>query len=472
MGSFAWVDCLAIHGVEPRQIRAIGFEEKPYSRLRRLCENSQIPMHERLRSDSGATPDNMWGWPGYAVREIWSDLKRGDLRHAIFLVWQIFGEPTLADPFTPKAGQVYASIEREARRIGWDKIWRFGRVRAIRQTDDGRYVVAYSQSTIRKDRPRLILANYLHLAVGYPRLRFLPDLQNYREQTGDFHCFVNAYEEHNQVYHRLRQHGGTALIRGRGIVASRIIQRLYEERQENPKISILHLMRGPIPAGSTYQQTQRLAEHHFELQPYNFPKACFGGDLLFELEQAGEQEQAHLIDRWGGTTTANRREWREIIDMGLKQGWYQIRFGSIERVERRNGRLTVLVCGQGAIQEKTALYADFIIDATGLDSDPEQSPLLKDLLETYHLGKNAKGKLKVSHSFEVSELQNGAGRVYASGIATAGGHFAPVDSFVGLQYAAQRSIESLIEAGAPGLRPLTPTRSVIQWLRWAAGARP
>ena len=55
---------------------------------------------------------------------------------------------------------------------------------------------------------------------------------------------------------------------------------------------------------------------------------------------------------------------------------------------------------------------------------------------------------------------------------TAGGYFASVDSFVGLQYAAQRSVEALGGLDAPGLRRLNLFSSTAQWLRWARGARP
>jgi hypothetical protein len=473
IGSFTWVDHLVIHGVDPAQIRAIGFEEKPYARFRRLCRNSQIPDHEWLRSDSGGTPDNIWSWPGYAVREIWADLKQGRLGHAAALAWQIFSEPVLAEPFTPKAGQVFKAIDREAERIGWPEIWRFGRVRAIRKTDDGRYVVAYSQSTWRKRRPRLMLANYVHLSLGYPRLRLLPDLQIYRAQTDDCHRFVNAYEPHDHLYRRLRWYGGVVLIRGRGIVASRIIQRLYEERRLNPKINILHLMRGPNPVRRPYQRARRLSEHHFQLQPYNFPKATFGGDLALVMAQAGEQQRSELIDAWGGTTTAKRRAWQQIIKTGLSEGWYQIRFGQLNRIERdANGRLKATLEGLDPLREEVKLQVDFIIDATGLEADPDHHPLLKDLRQTYRLKKNLKGRLNVSPNFELIGMQNGRGRIYASGTMTLGSPYAPVDSFTGLQYAAQRSLDELLKLGAPGLRPLTPLRSLIQWLRWAGGVRP
>jgi pSer/pThr/pTyr-binding forkhead associated (FHA) protein len=473
LGSFAWVDHLVIHGVKAEAIVCIGFEQHPYSRFRRLCEHSQISGGERLRSDSGATPDNIWGWPGYALREIWRDLKQGNLHHAAYLAWQIFSEPVLAEPFTPQAGDIYASLEREAARIGWEQMWRFGRVQTIRKTDDERYVVAYSQSTNRRPRAnKCIVAPYLHLAVGYPGFRFLPDLQAYREQTRDFRSVVNAYEDHDHIYDYLQKHGGVVLIRGRGIVASRILQRLYEERLKNPGIHILHLMQSPKPAGPRYKRARRLTEHHFDLQPYNFPKSCFGGDFLFELEQAGDRQRADLIDLWGGTTTAKRRAWQELIKLGLNEGWYQIRFGQVEQVKRNNGKLVTVIAGQGGIRERSYFLTDFIIDATGLDADLEHNPLLRDLLCTYQLDKSVKGKLKISDNFEVAGLQNGRGRVFASGAMTLGGPFAPVDSFVGLQYAAQRSMDQLIDLGAPGLHRLNPIRSASQWLRWTLGVRP
>ena len=473
LGSFAWVDLLRIYGVPAEQIVSIGFEAKPHGRYQRLCRNSQIPDEERLRSDAAATPDNIWGWPGYALREMWDDCRVGRIGNAARIGWQVFTEPVFAEPFTPKAGRVYDSIEREATRIDWDQIWRYGRVRAIRKTNDGRYAIAYSQSNATRRAHRIMIARYLHLAVGYSGFRFLPDLQAYRADTGDFRSVVNAYEDHNHVYRTLRRHGGTVLIRGRGIVASRIIQRLAEERAHNPAINVVHLMRSPRPAGSRYEHNQRRVENHFEQQPFNFPKAAFGGDLRARLAQASDEERQELIAVWGGTTTADRRDWREIIDAGLREGWYQIRFGQVEQVTRNDqGKVIARIKGNTIADEDIRLQTDFVIDATGLDADLDKNPLLKDLLEIYHLEKNMLGRLSVTENYEVEALRNGDGRLFASGAMTLGGPYAPVDSFVGLQYTAQLAVEYLSELKAPGLKMMTPARSLQQWIRWAKGVRP
>jgi hypothetical protein len=93
-------------------------------------------------------------------------------------------------------------------------------------------------------------------------------------------------------------------------------------------------------------------------------------------------------------------------------------------------------------------------------------------LEHHDLGRNPKGRLKVANDFEIIGMENGNGRMYASGAMTLGGPYAAVDSFLGLQYAAQRSVDSLTRHRAPGLRRLNGFRSISQWLRWARGVAP
>ena len=474
LGSFAWVDHLVVFGADPAEVVSIGFEPQPAARYRRLCQNSQIPDRERLRSNSDSCPDNLWGWPGYAVREAWHSLWRGQVRHSAYVLWQVFGEPSLAETYTPRAGDVFDSIDREAARIGWEDIWHYGSVKAIRKTEDGRFVVAYSRGR-EQDKPdhRLIVAKYLHLAIGYPAIRILSDLQSYREATEDFKGVVNAYEEHEHIYDHLAQSGGTVMVRGRGIVASRIMQRLYEIRERNGDVNILHLMRSPNARGNRYGRTRRVVENHWEFQPFNWPKACWGGELRGLLEAADDSQRDGLLNDWGGTTTAHRSDWQHIIRSGLSEGWYQIRFGQVDHVERReDGKLMTTIGGRGAFEEQTQLIADYIIDATGLVASIKANPLLIDLTERYQLERNPKRRLKVTNAFEIPGMRNGSGRMYASGVMTLGGPFAAVDSFLGLQYAAQRSVDDLAAQRAPGLRKLNGLRSFAQWIRWARGVRP
>ncbi|MEB3224285.1 MAG: FHA domain-containing protein [Synechococcus sp.] len=469
LGSYIWVDCLRIYGVKAQQIRALGLEAKPYGRYQRLCINSQIPAHERLRSNSDSCPDNLWGWPSYALREAYGDFLKGHFSGAVRHLWQVFGEPAFMETYTPRSGNVFKSIDREAARIGWSNMYRFGRVRAIRKTNDGRYAIAYSAG---QGRYGFVLGRYVHLCTGYPVIQFLPDLQEYREKTGDFKTVVNAYEEHNHVYKNLERQGGTVLIRGRGIVASRVIQRLYEARHRNPNISVLHLMRSPKPIGNQFGHAQRPVSNHFELQPFNWPKACWGGTLREQLEAAPPGKRANLLSDWGGTTTADRHDWRTIIQTGLDKGWYRIIFGEVTTVEPDAQGRSLTRIREKNITGELSLTANYIIDATGLDGKVQATPLLHDLVTHYHLPLNHIGRLQVSNNFELLEMRNHTGRMYAAGTITFGGPYAAVDSFLGLQYSALKSVEALVQERAPQVKPLHPLASCWQWLKWINNQAP
>ncbi|AFY33969.1 FHA domain-containing protein [Calothrix sp. PCC 7507] len=468
LGSFVWADLLRISGVRADKILALGLEEQPYARYKRLCLSSQIPLYERLRSNSDSCPDNIWGWPSYALREAWHDFSKGQLNTAFKYLWQVFGEPTYAETYTPRAGNVFDSIDREAKRIGWNQIYRYGRVRAIRKTGDGRYCVAYSRGP---GNYAFVVARYLHLATGYPAIQFLPDLQAYREKYQDFKSVVNAYEAHDHVYEQLERQGGTVLIRGRGIVASRVVQRIYEARKKNRNITVLHLMRSPKPHGNKFQKAKRTVKNHYEFQPFNWPKACWGGELRVMLEKASPDERKSLLADWGGTTTADRYDWQLITEQGISEGWYQITFGEVLGVEQDSQNRTITQIQEKGFGKMT-LSADFIIDATGLDAKVEASPLLDDLVKHYRLPLNHLGRLVVANNFELVEMRSGKGQVYAAGAITLGGPYAAVDSFLGLQYAALVAVDGLAAAHAPGLHRLNVLSSFGQWWKWVLNQSP
>ncbi len=472
LGSFVWVDLLRIGGVRAEQVVALGMEPQPYARYQRLCRNSQIPLHERLRSNSDSCPDNIWGFPSYAMRESWHDLLHGQIGAALSHLWQVFAEPSFAQTYTPRSGNVFSSLDREAKRIGWEKIYQYGRVRAIRQTTDGRYVIAYSRSSASRRDHAFVLARYIHLSPGYPAIQFLPDLQEYREKTKDFKSVVNAYEAHDHIYQHLEQHGGTVLLRGRGIVASRVVQRIYEARQRHKSIAVLHLLRSPKPQGNKFELAQRCVENHYEFQPFNWPKACWGGELRTVLEQADPQQRLRLLADWGGTTTADRTDWRRIVKNGIAEGWYQVIFGEVERVEQDAQNKTVTYIQEKGTQGTVKLEAHFIVDATGLDAKVKTNPLLDDFVTHYNLPLHDNGRLAVANNFEVAGMRNETGRFYAAGAITLGGPYAAVDSFLGLQYAALVAVDSLAAARAPKLNRLNMVNSLGQWVKWVLNQAP
>ncbi|HID66693.1 MAG TPA: FHA domain-containing protein, partial [Roseibacterium sp.] len=116
LGSFIWVDHLRCYGIAASDIKAIGTEGVCYQTYKRYCKNSQIPDHERLRSNSLSRPDNIWGFPGYALREVGKGI-------SVKGVFQVFGEPTLSESYTPRAGDVFDSLDKEAARISWPEMF-------------------------------------------------------------------------------------------------------------------------------------------------------------------------------------------------------------------------------------------------------------------------------------------------------------------------------------------------------------
>lgn len=475
IGSFVFADHLRIHGVPKENIRVIGLHPTPQKRYETLCSNSQIPPQERIRSNSDSCLDNLWGFPSYGQREILRHLGKFQFKDAGSILWKTFSEPVLSETYTPQAGDVYMSVDKEQQRIGWSEMWQQGRIKAIRKTDDSRYVVLFSHQATPDAAPqdRLLVARFVQLAVGYPGVRFLEDLQRYRQQTGDHHRVVNAYEEHEYIYEHLAKHGGTVLVRGRGIVASRILQRLYEERQKGVSIRVLHLMRKPRSKGNKAGLARRLVQHHWEHQPFNWPKAAWGGDLKQRLEEANAAERKQLLQQWGGTTTADRQDWQQIIQEGLAQGWYQQRFGKVREVNtNKAGELVTHLKSTQGFRETSSLPADFIIDCTGLEASLGASPLLTDLVQHHKLSTNPLGRLSVDKHFKVTGMSQPEGALFAAGAMTLGGPYAAVDSFLGLQYSAMAALQDLQLRRNAEITPLSPLHSIQQWFRWFLNIAP
>lgn len=475
LGNFAWVDYLRVCGTAVHDITVVGYEPVPYGRFQRLCRHSQISDEQRIRSDSGARPDNLWGWPGYAMQEMGGLLWQGKWGEAGRIAWQIFSETALADNYAPRARMVYAALEREMKRIGWRQMFHQGQICAMRQTDDGRYVVVVVPVGEGDGRvPHCFIAPYLHLALGHPAIQLSPESQAYRQRTGDCQLLVQAYEKHEHIYQQLARRGGLVILRGRGIVASRILQRLDEIRQATGRnIQVIHLLRNSLTADTAYGRARRRTRHHWQWQPYNFPKAAFGGDLRVVLAETLPEARPELLAAWGGSTTSDRQDWQELVARGRRQGWYRLVFGAVGCI-RPNGRdrLILHLQEESPLPQESRLVADFVIDCTGLDDRLTIHPLLANLSHRYGLRQNSSGRLEVTPDFELKQLRNGEGQVFLAGAMAFGNAYAPVDSFAGLQYAAQRSVEALIRENAPGLRPLHGWESARQWWRWWQGEEP
>ncbi|MDQ3052523.1 MAG: hypothetical protein M3R66_01445, partial [Actinomycetota bacterium] len=136
IGSFVTTDYLRICGVPPEAIKVLTSLDVPWQSYEYLTRVSQVPRRERLRSDSASTPDNIWGFPSYAVREA---LAARTVKEFFAPLWSVLTEPVFADYYTPKAGQAFESMEREYHRIRFAQSVVKGQVRMVRRRAGGGY---------------------------------------------------------------------------------------------------------------------------------------------------------------------------------------------------------------------------------------------------------------------------------------------------------------------------------------------
>lgn len=459
IGSFVTVDYLRIAGVPTDQIRVLSNIDHPWQTYEYLTRVSQIPRPERIRSDSASRPDNIWGFPSYALEEAWRD-------KSFKSVWQVFVEPIWADFYTPKAGMVFGHLEREAKRIRyWDMLVK-GQVRMVRRRQGGGYFTILTPPDGAAHTKRVAFrSTYVHSAIGYPGLKYLPDLQDFRTKMQDFHHVVSAYEDHEHVYNQMRTRPGTVLIRGGGIVASRVLARLMDDREKyGLQTQIVHLFRTFIDSShGPNAWNRRKGGNGFAYQGFNYPKSVWGGQLKSKIRRLEGEDRAKAYDGMGGTNTPWRREWQAAMNKGRSEGWYRVVTGTVNSMATQpDGKIVSTVKTPQGVYD---FAADFVIDCTGLEADIAEHRVLNDLLQHGGAARNPKGRLDVERSFELRGAASHPGTMYASGSATLGGYFPGVDTFLGLQVAAQEIADDLARRGF--CHKLGPGRSTSQWLKWA-----
>jgi hypothetical protein len=468
MGSFAMVDCLRIAGVPAGNIKVLTTLDYPWENYEYLTGVAQLPPEYRIRSDASSMPDNIWGFPSYAVQ---AALSARSVRGFVAPLWNVLTENVLTDYWTPLAGQVFAGLRREADRIGyWETIAK-GQARMVRRRAGGGY---FSILTPHLGRTMRVAyrSTFVHLAVGYPRIRFLPDLQMFRTRYGDKYRFVNSYEPHEHVYTDLVNKPGTVLVRGGGITASAILHRLINDRDRlGAKTQILHLMRTYVdaPHGPSLFM-RRPGRHGWAHQGFNWPKASWGGQLKAQLERLEGDERRRLWEVMKGTTTPRRKGWQKQLRRGREEGFYRVLAGEIDHVEPGPDNKLIAFVRRSDPDDIQLATVDFIVDSTGLVGDVMEHRVLADLVRHAGVGRNVLGRLDVTRTFEVRSCRNGAGRMYAAGAATEGAYYAPADSLLGLQYAALQACDDLARMGVCGR--IGALRSVSQWWKWVRNAAP
>jgi len=468
IGSFVTVDYLRVAGASTDRIKVLSNLDFPWQTYEYLTRVSQIPRSARIRSDSASRPDNLWGFPSYALTEAWQEKNWREL-------WHVFAEPMWADFYTPKAGRVFQGMERESKRIGWDQMLVKGQVRMVRKRQGGGYFIILTPKAGATPTKRVAYrAEYVHLAVGYPGLRYLKELQDFRTEHQDFYHVVSAYEEHEHIYEAARTKPITVMLRGGGIVASRVLQRLMDDRETyHLQTQIVHLFRtfidGPhSPAEQKIRPwSKRPGSNGFAYQGFNYPKSVWGGQLKAEMRRLEGEQRLTKYKQMGGTNTPWRRNWQAAMAKGRREGWYRILQGTVDDMKLADGKIVSMAKTQNGPLE---LAADYIIDCTGLEADITEHRVLKDLLDHSGVGRNPYGRLDVERTFMLRGTQSGPGVMYASGATTLGGYFPGVDTFLGLQVAAQEICDDLARRGF--CHKIGTFRSFSQWMKWARNKQP
>jgi hypothetical protein len=463
-GSLAVVNILRIAGVPTSAIRILTTLDLPYQTWSYLCENSQIPPHERIRSDSASEMGNVWGFPGYAVREAFA---ARNLRGFIAPLFQVATEPILTDFYTPRKQQVNDDVERECRRIQWSSMVQKGQVRMVRRRYGGGYFSILTPPEGQFATKRVAFrSRWVHIAVGYPGVQFLRDLQEYRDKYKDYARVVNAYEPHNHVYEELLRKPSTVVVRGGGIVSSRVLQRLMEDRfNYGAQTQIWHLFRTYYTGkNAKYGPAQRPGGRGFAYQAFNWPKAGWGGQLMRKLQRSDVTGRAEILKSLSGTTTVKRKLWQVEIKRAEAEGWYRQYQGQVtEVVPGAEGTIvTRIMSPQGQAFE---LPANYIIDATGLEGDIREHRVVRDLLEHGGARQNPMGRLEVGLNHEIIGTRADPGRMYGTGAMTLGSHVAVADSILGLQIAAMDVVVDLASQGF--CKKISSIRSILGWWKWA-----
>lgn len=458
MGSFVMTNYLRIAGVTPDRIKVLTNIERPWDTYEYLTRVSQIPRPERLRSDSQGRPDCLWGFPSYAYRE-------AKLEKTLAPIVKVTTEPIFFNYWTPRAGTVFNSLEAEMNRMRYKEMQVLGTVRMVRKCATGGYFTILTPPPGTSATKRVAYhSKHVHLAIGYPGLKFLPDLQEYRTKYNDLARTVNAYEPHEHIYDGFMRKPSVVLVRGGGIVASRVLQRIMEDRMnKGAQTTIIHLFRTYVDGKhNKWILSRRKGAHGFAFQGFNAPKSAWGGVHREQLEKLEGADRKALYELTGGAHTPLRKDWLSQMKQSREEGWYITKQGEVTDVRPGdNCVVTTIKSKDGKVEE---IQADVILDCTGLEADIAEHRIYADLLEHSGLGRNPLGRVDVAHSFEVRNLRSGDGRMYASGSAAYGGYFAGVDTFLGLQFSAQRIADDLASIGfCPRIGMI---RSIRHWLKW------
>lgn len=450
LGSFALVDRLRIAGVPADEIAVVGERRSPGAAFLARCEALGLDDASRLRSDSAARIDNLWGFPGYAGHEARRTRSLRPL--ARLLLEGVYG-----DGYRPCVGIVRDALDREAERIGWRDMTTGAPAEYLFKRSDGGYFV------VCRERGELVAlhCDHVHLALGTPGARVTPEVAAHREQSPDSTRLTTAYDDNEAALATIAKRGGHVIVRGAGEAALQLLGRLADARRRHGReIHVWHVVRS-WPDGSTGRD-ERLGFRH---QALEFPRSAYTGSLRDELAALDEDDRVEAIELLGAASVRPHRRGHDPLAAARDEGWYDAVVGEVQTITEKDSRIAAVVRLQNG--ERMTVSGDHFFDAVGLETDAGVHPLVADLLAFSPVTTTSLGGLRVDDQWAVVGGASGDGRMFATGSTARGARLGPVDSFLGLQQAALSIADSLAAAGVGA--PLSPLRSARGWLQWIGG---
>ena len=245
-------------------------------------------------------------------------------------------EPVFADFYTPRLGTVLDALEREAPRIGyWDMLVQ-GEVRMVRRRVGGGYFTVLTPRPGTSPAKRIAFrCRDVHLAVGYPGLKFLPDLQEFRRSTR----LPPRGERLRGPRARLRRAAAPA---GHRPGPRRRHRRVADPgaadpgpRPVRPQTRIVHLLRTYVDGSHGPHRGRAAAAGTASPTRASTTRSRCGADSSRPGCAAWTATGGAGYDEIGGTTTAFRRALAAPAREGRRGGWYRTVTGTIEQMRSR-----------------------------------------------------------------------------------------------------------------------------------------
>ena len=436
----------------------------PWQTYEYLTKVSQIPRKERLRSDAQSMPDNIWGFPSFAFREAWTD-------KTIDPIWNVCTEPIFRDYYTPRAGQVFETMEREAHRIGYFDMTVKGQVRMVRRRYGGGYFTILTPAQGTTATKRVAYRSHLRPPRGRlpGRASSCPTSRSTARPTTTTSGWSTPTSPTSTSTRSSSAGPGVVMIRGGGIVASRVLQRLIDDRDrlrppDPDPPPVPHLHRRVATGPSIF--LRRKGGDGWAYQGFNWPKSSLGRPLQVPVREArGRRAQAASTSGSAGRTRPTASSgWSSSRGAGARAGTAPTSARSTRSCPaRRHGRhqgegqRRQPPRGPGPLRHRLPPASRPTSASTGCYAD---------LLRPLRRRAQPLGRLDVERTFEVRGTQSAPGTMYAAGthdprrLLRRRRH---------LPRPAVRGRCAIIDdlASRGFVKKIGPVRSSTQWLNWA-----